>query len=354
MLDVSNMILIKKAVWYSDSNDNIIPNTSIEVNVFRDPDTKKYIGHLKTSVNGYSYTDIQIIDYGYLTLCYQIHKKCFHVLNKYYFMGIKSKIEANRARNILEWINGLLISEYNKQLQMYRACKSFPFPIDFNKQQLVFNCDEIAKALIHSGYTYTLYIKSYPNPNDSSITDTYAIYSSDVGNGNLYYICHFDNVTFDVTIKEKLFCSNIDGLSGVSSDNWLYDGIINDNYHNDIIYEYICKKIMGPTDPYYIRPGYDNGMITFEGIKYILSISGRYIQFADIINPSRERTEYIDIFDGIRLYHIPTKHRLPPNRKVFTNALSKKLEEVRTYDQYPLIMVSKILQKIEMHKSKFS
>lgn len=353
MLDVTNMILIKKAVWYSDSDETIRPNTSIEVNVFRDPDTKKYIGHLKTSVDNVTCVDIQVIDSGYLSLCYQMHKECFHVLNKYYFMGIKSKIEANRTRNILEWINGQLTSEYNKQLQMYQACKFLPSPIDFNTQQLIFNCDEVTKSLIHSGYVYTLYIKSYPNPDDRSITDTYGVYSSNVGNGYLYYVCHFDNVTFDVTIKEKLFCSNIDGLYGLLSDNWLYDGI-NGDYHKDAVYEDICKKIRDTSDPRYIRSGLDSGMITFNGVEYVLDIPNAYIEFTDIVNPTRMSTDRINIFTNISLYCIPDTSKSRPSRNDFIKKIAEKIEEVRTYDHYPLIMISKMLQKIETHKSKFS
>jgi len=352
MLDVSNKILIIKTVWYSNDNDLNRPNIFIEINMFYEPDTKKYIGHLIASIDSSTCADIQVIDSSYLSLCYQIHKKCFRVINKYYFKEIKSEIEANQMRNMLECTNKQLTNEYNKQLQTHQICKSIVF--DTNSQQLIFNSDEIARSLIHSGYIYTLHVKSFPNPDDRSIIDTYGIYSSYVGNGILYYICHFNNVTFDVTIKERLVYSNIDGLNRVSPDNWLYDGIINKDYHKDVVYRYICKVITGPIDPYYFNPDYDSSRITFEGINYVLSIPSGYIRFADIVDPSLMCARYNKLFDSISPFFILNISQSRPNYKEFTNALAKKLEEVRTYDHYPLIMISRMLQKIEMDKSKFS
>lgn len=352
MLDATNKILIIKTVWYSNGDDLNRPNIFIEINTFYEPDTNKYIGHLIASIDNGTCADIQVIDSSYLSLCYQIHRKCFRVINKYYFKGIKSQIEANQMRNMLECTNKQLTNEYNKQLQTHKSCESIVFGT--NSQQLIFNSDEIARSLIHSGYIYTLHVKSFPNPDDRSIIDTYGIYSSYVGNGILYYICHFNNVTFDVTIKERLVYSNIDGLNGISPDNWLYDGIINKDYHKDIVYRYICKVIMGLIDPYYFSPGYDSGMIKFGGINYVLSIPRGYIRFADIVNPTLLCTRFIELFDSTQPFRILNTSQSRPNYKEFTNALSKKLEEVRTYDHYPLIMISKMLQKIETHKSKFS
>lgn len=345
----------KPMVYPEPANDTNLLEVHLEITriireerIFRNHYDRRHsviMIQLKIIYCGRIIEDTQVVDHSYLSLCNRLYKICYLALNKLNIYENKdsynislppSRVEL--MRSILKNISNQLAKTYNGESDQRDRILNILEPPKEIMSFISYDSNEIAKCLYNSGYKYTLIVKSFVKDNDDPLVETCAILFIKKDKGIKCVATKFNN--FDGTIKSigAIFFYSLGNHRSLSKYDWLYDGIVRNDYRDDPLYEYICKTIQANKN---IDPGDGVGaVIHYDGIYFILRHTDHDFVFTDIVEPSIELTEPIKLLDS-------KTEKI--NKNKFIKRLASKLSEIPSYQQHYLIMVNEIVDAFKKY-----
>lgn len=327
---------IARTSW-TDSGLFNIPVSSFSIKIFRSNRRDSYSGTLYiTSPNGKT-PDVKEITYNsavYLSVCHflimECYKRCFlPVLTS---MNVKLNTpEVIEFKNSSENVRKIL-DKCSKEL--LSRCGGEP---EISKE----NIDIIANGLINDLRTYDLYVKTFVNDRDNSISNI-AICFSKHNDTTICRVYYSDAITYYATFVGG-FCYNNDynhrkqiyKSKLFDDNNKFWDMLSNEEFKSSAEYRYFKEVI--------------RHMSEFEPN----SSGWSSICFNDDVIYAQNSLGYINTYDLSSTYESKLVVDTGVDSKELSSLLVKKLNTIKSYQYYPLIISSTILTRdAEKEKEK--
>lgn len=312
-----------------------IPVPSFSIKIFHSDRRDSYSGTLYiTSPNGKT-SDVKEITYNsavYLSVCHFLITECY----KRCFLPVLTNMDVKRnSPEVIEFKN----TRKNVRKILDNCSKELLSKCDELPNGVVRDTDIIATRLINDMRTYDLYVKTFVNSRDNSISNI-AICFSKHNDTTICRVYYCDGATFDITFKGG-FCYSNDcnprkqiyksKLFGDNNEFW--NMLSNEEFKSGAEYRYFKEVIKHMTE---FEPN---------------SSGWSSICFDDDVIYIQNSLGYISTFDLSSTYESQLVVDTGVDSKDLSSLLAKKLKTIKSYQYYPLL-ISSIFLDFDAKKEK--